>query len=119
MIPVINTFMERHAEELNKHSDVTDERVANELAKIMVDDIGKELDSFMNDKVKWRIGKLRAELDRISRKPYNELTKKEAAERRLIVNWVYLMEREEDLPGIAGALLQSFGDTYKSFFSDL
>ena len=84
--PEISKVIKEHSEELQQHKDITDEQVANELAKILAKDLDREMGEFINDKLKWRMEKLAKELDEISSKPYSSLTCKEAAERRLIVN---------------------------------
>lgn len=119
MGPEILKFVEEHAAEFQKHSDVADEHIAVELAKVLSADIEKEMDAFINEKVKRRISALRTELDTIAAKPYAKLTKKQAAERRLIVNWVFLMEHGEAHSDVFGSFLQSLGDTYKGFMSDM
>ena len=41
-----------------------------------------------------------SELDKIVRKPANELTAKEAAERKIIVNWIFLVKKGDTFNGI-------------------
>lgn len=119
MAPEIMKFVADHAAEFQQHSDVADEKIAVELAKVLSSDMEKEMDGVINDKVKHRISALRTELHAIAAKPYAKLTKKEAAERRLIVNWVFLMEHGEAPSDVFGSFLQSLGDTYRGFMSDM
>lgn len=116
--PELNKVLSEHVEELKKHSDLTDKKVASELAKLLAKDLDKEMGQFINDKLKSRMDKLSQELDRISSKKYSELTEKEAAERRLIVNWVFLMEHHESPANILGEVLQGVNATYSDLLKN-
>lgn len=119
VFPELNKVVKEHAEELKKHSDVTDKQVATELAKILAKDCGKEMEKFINDKLRYRMTKLRKELDRVSSIPYKELTAREAAERRMIVNWVFLMEHHESPANVLGDVIKEVNATYERILQDL
>jgi len=116
--PELNKVLSEHVEELKKHSDLTDEKVASELAKLLAKDLDKEMGKFINDKLKSRMDILSKELDRISSKKYSELTAKEAAERRMIVNWVFLMEHHESPANVFGEVLQGVNATYSELLKN-
>ena len=119
MLPEIKRFVVEHSDEFKQHSDIADERIANELAKALAAEVTKDLKSLAGGKMERGVANLKRQLDAIASKPYAKLTKKEAAERRLIVNWVYLMEHGEAPSNVAGAFLDSFKNTYNSVMSDL
>ena len=120
VFPEVSKVVQEHAQDLRSHADdITDENIANELAKILANEFDREMGKFINDKLKYRINALRQELDKISSKPYSELTKKEAAERLMIVNWVFLMEHHESPRNLLGEMLKGINDTYQGFLKDL
>lgn len=117
--PRVKELMEVNAEELNKHKDISDQSVANEIAKILADEADREMDLVINDKVKSRIAHLRTQLDEMAATPYKDLTRHQAAKRRLIINWVFLMEHHEAPADIFGELLKGINGTYEGVLSDL
>jgi len=119
LFPEIKKLIEENANEISKHKDITDPRIANEIAKILADESEREINAFINDKVKYRINHLRNQLDEMSEKPYNNLTRKEAAERRLLVNWVYLMEHDEAPSDMFGEFMKSINATYEGLMKNL
>ena len=116
--PELNKVLSEHVNELKKHSDLTDKKVAAELAKLLAKDLDTEMGKFINDKLKSRMDALSLELNRISSKKYSELTAKEAAERRLIVNWVFLMEHHESPANVLGEVLQGVNATYSDLLKN-
>lgn len=120
VLPELTKVVKEHANDLKTHADdITDEAVAQELAKILAKEFDREMGNFINDKVKHRMNLLREELDRISEKPYSQLTLKEAAERRMIVNWVFLMEHHEAPQNIFGEMIKGVNGAYEGFMQDL
>jgi DNA-binding ferritin-like protein (Dps family) len=119
LFPEIKKLIESNAAELNQHKDIADPDIANEIAKILTDESEREMNKFINDKVKSRINHLRNQFDKMSAIPYNKLTRKEAAERRLIVNWVYLMEHDEAPSDIFGEFMRSVNGTYEGIMKSL
>jgi len=118
VFPRVNDFLKVHAEKLKKHQDIADPEIAKELAKILSDKCESELDKFINEKVEFRIALLKKDLHKMATKPYSKLTRKEAAERRLLVNWVYLMEHDESPTDVFGEFLKSLNGTYNDFLKD-
>ena len=119
LFPKIKQLMEDNATDLTKHKDLADQEIANEIAKILADESEREMNVFINDKVKNRIASLRSHLDKMSALPYKKLTRKEAAERRLIVNWVYLMEHHEAPADIFGEFMKGINGTYDGIMDKL
>lgn len=119
LFPKIKKLINANAHELSKHKDITDQNIANEMAKILVDECEKQIDGFINDNVKYRIGVLRDQLENMSSSPLDKLSKKQAAERKVIVSWVYLLEHGESPADSFGELLKSINGTYEDFMQDL
>ena len=112
LFPAVKQILEDHASEFGKHKDITDPLVAQEIAKIIADECDREMTGIIHDKVKERIHVLRNDLDKLSSLPYSKLTRKQAAERRIIINWVYLMEHHEAPSDIFGEFIKSLNATY-------
>ena len=119
IFPGIKKLVLENAKELNKHKDITDQNIANELAIIVADECEREMDIFINDKVKRRISLLRDELDELSSKPYDKLSNEEKSKRLLIVNWIYLLEHDESPADALGEFLKSLNNTYEDALKDL
>jgi len=80
---------------------ISDEYVAKELAKTLADDIKREIDNnVICYELFQKLSSVTNELDKIVRKPANELTAKEAAERKIIVNWIFLVKKGDTFNGI-------------------
>jgi hypothetical protein len=85
---------------------LSDEATAKELAKTVADEIRKEIDDkLICYEFFQKLKEVTGELDKISDKPSNELTAKEAAERKLIVCWVYLVKKG-DINGVFNTSLK-------------
>jgi hypothetical protein len=119
LFPQIKELVIANAKDLDTKKDITDQNIANELAKILADECEREMDVFVNDNVKRRIGILRDGLHNMAVKPYRDLTQKEGAKRRLLVNWVYLMEHHEAPSDIFGEFLKGLNRTYEGIMKDL
>ena len=119
IFPGIKELVAENARELNKHKDITDQNIANELAKVVADECEREINIFINDKVKYRISLLRDELDKLSSKPYDQLSNEEKSKRLLIVNWIYLLEHDESPDDVLGEFLKSLNSTYEGALKDL
>ena len=116
--PKVAELIKANAESLNKHKDISDQSVANEVAKILADEAEREMDVFIDSKVKYRIAHLRSQLNELAAIPYKDLTRKQAAKRRLIVNWVFLMEHHEEPANVFRELLQGINGAYKGVLND-
>ncbi len=117
--PEVSRVVKEHAQALRKHSDIADEEVANELAKILASEFDREMGKYINDNLKKRIASLQGQFETIAAKPYDKLTLKEAAERRLIVNWVFLLEHHEAPEDILGGMLKEMNATYEEALKQL
>jgi len=119
LFPHFKELILANAQEINAHKDITDPQIANELAKILANECEREMDVFINDKVKHRIGLLRDDLDKMSEKPYRSLCQAEAAKRRLIVNWIFLLEYDEAPSDTFGEFMKSLNGTYEDIMSQI
>jgi hypothetical protein len=120
ILPDMHLVIDENLKKLKKHSDLLDKDVGAEVSKVLVASIDKELDSIINNKVERRIQLLADELEKIAAKPVDQLTAKEAAERRIIIFWIFLLENDEiSSASVLHDLIQQGNATYQSFFQDL
>lgn len=107
MFPKFHQILKDNAKEINDSATaLTDENVAKEIAKNLVAEIEREIDyNIIGDEFYKKLDSFRTELEAIATKPANELTMKEAAERKIIVNWIYLIKNGESLQSITSTIM--------------
>ena len=107
MFPKFNKILKENAKAINDSADtLTDENAAKEIAKTLVKEIEHEIDyNIIGDDFYKKLDGFRAELEKIATKPANQLTMKEAAERKIIVNWLYLIKNGETLQSITSTIM--------------
>ncbi len=107
VFPLFLQILRDNAKPISESAEtLTDEAAAKELAKMLADELRKEIDDKLIcyeffQKLKEATG----ELERIAAKPTSELTAKDAAERNFIVCWIYLVKRG-DVSGIFNTSLK-------------
>ncbi len=109
IFPKFNKILRDNAKVINDSAEaLTDENTAKEIAKALVKEIEREIDyNIIGDEFYKKLESFRAELEAIAVKPANQLTMKEAAERKIIVNWLYLINNGVSLQNIASTLVSS------------
>ncbi len=107
MFPKFNKILKQNAKAINDSADaLTDENTAKEIAKTLVKEIEREIDyNIIGDEFYKKLDSFRVELEKIATKPADKLTMKEAAERKIIVNWLYLIKNGESLQSISSTFL--------------
>jgi len=107
MFPKFHKILKANAKAINDSADaLTDENTAKEIAKNLVKEIEREIDyNIIGDEFYKKLDGFRAELEKIATKPLNKLTMKEAAERKIIVNWIYLIKNGESIQSITSTML--------------
>ncbi|HBC86369.1 MAG TPA: hypothetical protein DCZ94_05375 [Lentisphaeria bacterium] len=110
LFPQFLKIIRNNAKSINESADAfTDENTAKEIAKLLTKEIEREIDyNVIGDEFYGKMNALRAELEKIASKPLNQLTAKEMAERKIIVNWIYLIKKGESIQSIAHALVSRF-----------
>ena len=107
IFPKFHKILKDNAKAINDSANaLTDENTAKEIAKTLVKEIEREIDyNIIGDDFYKKLDGLRAELEKIATKPVNKLTMKEAAERKIIVNWLYLIKNGESLQSITSTFM--------------
>ena len=107
IFPKFNKILKDNAKAINDSADaLTDENTAKEIAKNLVKEIEREIDyNIIGDEFYKKLDSFRGELEKIATKPANKLTMKEAAERKIIVNWLYLIKNGESLQSITSTFM--------------
>lgn len=110
IFPKFIKILKDNSKQISQSADaLTDENTAKELAKTLADEIRREID---NNVICYeffqKLKEVTGELERIASKPANELTAKEAAERRMIVNWLYLVKKGDTFKGLMNTSMRKF-----------
>lgn len=107
MFPKFHKILKDNAKAINDSADaLTDEKTAKEIAKTLVKEIEREIDyNIIGDEFYKKLDSFRVELEKVATKPANTLTMKEAAERKIIVNWIYLIKNGESLQSVTSTIL--------------
>ncbi|HCE43616.1 MAG TPA: hypothetical protein DET40_08710 [Lentisphaeria bacterium] len=110
LFPQFLKIIRENAKPISESADaLTDENTAKEIAKVLAQEIEREIDyNVIGDEFYKKLDAFRAELEKIVLKPANQLTAKEAAERRIIVNWIYLVKKGESVQSIMTSLVYRF-----------
>ena len=109
LFPKFSKIIKENAKDINDSAAaLTDETTAQELAKIIVKELDQQIDynNIIGDEFYEKFNNLTKELDSIASKSPAELTLKEATERRIIVQWIYLIKKGESVQSVATALVQ-------------
>lgn len=107
MFPKFHKILKDNAKAINDSADaLTDEKTAKEIAKTLVKEIEREIDyNIIGDEFYKKLDSFRVELEKVATKPANQLTMKEAAERKIIVSWIYLIKNGESLQSVTTTIL--------------
>lgn len=91
-LPEITAYFKTNIKESLKNADILkDETLAKSMAHGMIEDIEAEMDRIINREFFSRLDALHQELVSITRKPKAQLTLREDAERRALLNSVFLV----------------------------
>lgn len=114
MFPQFVDILRKNADEINQHAEVlTDDVAVQELAKIIAEELQNEINYHIN--AFKTVHELRAQLDELAAKPAAKLTRKEAAEREILVNWLYLVKNGESFQSVLTLLVQRFSYALEHF----
>jgi len=121
IFPKFTEILKHNAKTINDSADaLTDENTANEIAKALVKEIEQEIDyKIIGDEFYSKLDNFRTELEKIAAKPVDQLTMKEAAERKVIVNWLYLVKNGESLQSISSTFLNKCSFVWEDLFGNI
>ncbi len=115
LIPAFTAALKDNAVELkDRYQDFRDEEKMQGLALVFVEIFELEMDRYLNDKFIKEVYGLREKL-RVLAEPTSELTKKELAQRKILVNWMYITETQQ----FGDTKVINFIDKLKSNFTSL
>jgi hypothetical protein len=111
--PVLVTIIDDNAKEINFTADtLKDEAAANQLARALVDEIEIEIEKAIGGEFRKRIALLDADLDAIANKPLSMMTRREAAERKLIASWVFLLQHSKSEQNILSGVMENIASYF-------
>ena len=94
LIPAFTKALQKNSDELKRsYKDFEDEEKMQGLALVLVEILEKELDLYINEAFIKEVFELKKRLLELG-KPGVELTKKEIAQRDVLINWIYLSNNQ-------------------------
>ncbi len=91
-IPALNQyFKENKNNVLTQIDELSDEEAAKQLSKILIDTFNKQLDITCIN-LDSSVAELQKEIDAITHKPDKELTKREYAEKKFLIYWMFIVK---------------------------
>ena len=122
LFPQFHDILRENAEAIKIAAEaLSDEEATKELAKILVKKITEEIDynhGIITSEAEGKLEEIRKHLDDIAAKPLSELTLKEAAQRKIIVSWLYLMSKHESLGDFLKTLLNRTGYSWEHLLQE-
>lgn len=93
-LPVLKKHITDNTDKILKQSDVvTDKELAKALAIILKKHLENETDKILHNNVSDSIASLKERVESVCSTPTSSLTKKNAAIKKVIINWMFLVEK--------------------------
>ena len=91
-IPALNQYFEEHKDDvLDQIDKLSDEEVAKQLSEILVNTFNEQLD-VVSINLDGSVNGLQNEINAITQKPDSELTKREYAEKKFLIYWMFIVK---------------------------
>lgn len=123
LFPQFHAIIRENSAELKTAAEaLTDEESTKELAKILVKEIANEIDyshGLIVSEAQGKVDEINKHFASLVNKPESQLTNKESSQKRLIVRWLYLIDREQGLDKIFRTILARTGYTWEYFMQEL
>jgi len=95
-LPILTERIKANFDEISKNKKlITDKKTAEAIADLLSTQVALELDKVINMSFYNELDKLQKDLDSIAQKSATKLTQRELAEKRVIIYWLYLIEKAE------------------------
>ncbi len=108
VVPDFAEFLRKDANTLKQaHSELLDKESSEAVVLLFISIIEEELDKYLNDRFIHAVGDLRKEVMDLTKKGAR-LTRREDAQRRVLINWAYLAEHKDVGTSLYFDLLQDF-----------
>ncbi len=123
LFPQFHEIIRQNAEEIKNAAEaLSDENATKELAKTIVKHISEEIDyshGLITSEVQGKVEEITKHFEAILNKPLNELTAKELSQRKLMVDWLYLVDKEEGLDKILKTLINRTGCSWECLMQEI
>jgi hypothetical protein len=121
-MPDVVKFCRENLDMAFKNADiVSDEEMAKAVSGILVEELEDEVDKLLTDKFFFKMKELRKEIDRIATTPDSNMTRRDLAEKRVLLYWTFLVDHAEtgqshflDAIRFASFFTQAFEDLHIS-----
>lgn len=110
LMPKLRAVVDEHADAIDLTSDTLKEDASRRaLAKVLMEEVEGQFDYVLSRNLKVELYSVRKQLEELAAKPVDELTQAEAVKRKLIVNWMFMLEHEGSVRGVLVDLFTSIG----------
>lgn len=117
LIPSFTNALKEHAEEIrDRYKEFNDEEKMRGLALIFIEVFEEQMDDYLNDRFTVEVFELQKRLMDFSRTG-GQMTKKQDAQRRLLINWLYIAEVGESGESPLTTYLESLGGQVQALIS--
>ena len=122
LFPQFHAIIKENSAEIRAAAEaLTEEESTKELARILVKKIVDEIDyshGLITSEAQSKVDEINKHFAALINKPASELTNKEASQRRLIVNWLYLIDREQGLDKIFKTIINRIGYSWEHLMQE-
>jgi len=95
-MPVLVERIKGNFDEISKHKNlITDKKTSEAIADLLSVQIASELDKVIDSAFYNELTKFQKDIDAIAQKAPSKITQRELAEKRVIIYWLYLVEKAE------------------------
>jgi len=120
-LPALKDYLKKNVDEALSHAEiVSDDKIAKAYAVLLVEELDGEVDKIMDNKIYQQIENLKNEVETLIHKPKAKLTKKEDAEKRVLMYWSYLANHKDMGESLFASKMQAVSDAFnyvaKTFF---
>lgn len=113
-LPALKEYLKKNVDEaLSRSADlVNDDKLAKAYAVLLVEELDSELEHIMDTKVYSQIERLHTDIETLINKPKSKLTKREDAEKRILMYWSYLANHRDMGESIFDNKLQKLSEAF-------
>ncbi len=120
-LPALKDYLKRNVDEALTHAEiVSDDKIAKAYAVLLVEELDGEMEKIMDNKIYQQIEYIHTEVETLINKPKSKLTKKEDAEKRVLMYWAYLAKHKDMGESIFTEKMKTLTDGFnyviKNFF---
>lgn len=112
LMPRLKAVVDEHADAISLTAEtLKDDASRRELASLLMSEVEGQFDAVLGRNLKVELNHFRRQLEELAAKPVGDLTQAEAVKRKLIVNWLFMLDQEGSVQGVLVDLFNSIGNS--------